>query len=381
MPRQGPDRLRAQVEPGARERNPFKLWPLLWLVFIAYPIGDLIDGRVAGPTVLAAAGLVAFVALYVAIVWLEYRDPGARQRLRLALLGGMTALAFTLGITQGGNWVGVLIYLSAACAMSLPLRWTPVAVVVVSLAMLGLCRADGIETTNTLFFVFVTAAVGVMVVASQRVFVLVAELHRAREEVARLAVGQERLRFARDLHDLLGHSLSLIVVKSQLARRLLDRDVEAVAREVRDIEAVAQRSLVEVREAVSGYRRQGLAVELDSARAALEAAGIDAVVRTGAGPLPGAADALLGWAVREGVTNVLRHSKARRCEIAVLGDRDRATLEVRDDGPAGAGGDGDGNGLRGLAERVRAAGGHLDAGPRPGGGFGLTVSVPLEVRP
>jgi two-component system sensor histidine kinase DesK len=234
------------------------------------------------------------------------------------------------------------------------------------------------------------------------------QLRQAREEVGRLAVAEERLRFARDLHDLLGHSLSLIVVKSQLARRLLERDAEAVAREVRDIERVAQRSLTEVREAVSGYRRASLQAELDDARDALEAAGIDALVRTAGTPLPGAADALLGWAVREGVTNVLRHSGARRCEIEVRQDGGEATLELRDDGPGGAG-DGersggsaglggpggssapsapsapgaeagrDGSGLVGLAERVRAAGGRVDAGAVPAGGFALTVAVPLAV--
>jgi two-component system sensor histidine kinase DesK len=362
------------------DRNPAKLWPLLWLAFMAYPIGDLIGHRVAGPDALAAAGLVAFTALYVWLVWLDYRGPGGRERLRLALLGGMAVLAVATGVAYGGNWVGTFIYLSAACALALPRRVMPPAVALVSLGMFGLCRLDRIDPTNTAFFVFVTAAVGVMVLSSQRTFALVEELRQAREEVARLAVGEERLRFARDLHDLLGHSLSLIVVKSQLARRLLDRDPEAVGLQVRDIEAVAQRSLVEVREAVSGYRRPSLAAELDGAREALEAAGIDALVRTAGTPLPGTADALLGWAVREGVTNVLRHSGAGRCEIEVLQQDGRALLELRDDGRARTGEDGAGSGLRGLAERVRAAGGQLDAGPRPGGGFGLTVSVPLAAE-
>ena len=228
------------------------------------------------------------------------------------------------------------------------------------------------------FHPFMTLMIGLLVLGWLRAMGLIHELREAREEVARLAVSGERLRFARDLHDLLGHSLSLIVLKSELARRLLDRDAGAALREVQEIELVARQSLVEVREAVSGYRSQGLREEMDDARAALSAAGIDPVVRDTAGPLPPSSERVLGWAVREGVTNVVRHSGASRCEIDVRLLDGAVVLEIRDDGQGPQPGSGTGSGLPGLAERMAMAGGTLEAGPGRGGGFHLTARLPIE---
>ena len=366
-----------------RERYLFALTPLLWLGFLAWSVGDVIAGR-DRPRVVAASLILAYAALYVWLVWLEYAEgERGRQRPRLGLLAVMVPLAAALVIAYGASVVFALMYLSAALVMALPRRQALLAVAADAVAMLAVClhtRQSAVNTAVFLFVVFLTAA---LLFAQRGIRRLIDDLHAAREELARLAVDQERLRFARDLHDLLGHSLSLIVVKTRVAQRLIEtgKGVEAVAREVREIEQVAQQSLAEVREAVTGYRRRSLGAELDGARAALAAAGIDAVVRTSGTPLPAETDALLGWAVREAVTNVVRHSRARRCEIEVRGLRagsgdHRATLEVRNDGPVVSAG-GDGNGLRGLAERVEAAGGTLHAGPRASGGWRLAVSVPL----
>jgi two-component system sensor histidine kinase DesK len=194
--------------------------------------------------------------------------------------------------------------------------------------------------------------------------------------VAELAASQERLRLSRDMHDLLGHNLSLIALKSQLARRLLGRDPTAAEVEVRDIESVARTSLQEARTAVRGLRRASLDSELDRAREALETAGIESAV-SGTGPLPAGVETLLGFAAREGVTNVIRHSHARHCEIAVRRKGEVAELEVRDDGLGAAHGTDSGSGLRGLAERMAEAGGTLEAGPAEGGGFRLLARVPI----
>jgi two-component system sensor histidine kinase DesK len=157
-------------------------------------------------------------------------------------------------------------------------------------------------------------------------------LRAARQEIARLAVGEERLRFARDLHDLLGHSLSLITLKSELAHRLLPDSPERAAAEVADVERVARQALAEVREAVGGYRRTNLETELAGARVALEAAGIRWSAAIEAGPLPQEVEDALGWTVREGTTNVLRHSQARRCEVRVEREAATVTVKVVDDG-------------------------------------------------
>jgi signal transduction histidine kinase len=191
------------------------------------------------------------------------------------------------------------------------------------------------------------------------------------------AADEERLRLARDLHDLLGNSLSLITIKSQLARRLLTPgDASLVANEIADIERVARESLQDVRHAVDGYRQPSLGSALAGARVALAAAGIDSTIDVTAESLPTAVDATLAWAVREGVTNVIRHSKAAACSIRLTRESREASLEITDNGSQ-AGSTAPGNGLRGLQERAAARGGHADAGPLPDGGFRIFVSVPL----
>jgi two-component system sensor histidine kinase DesK len=219
-------------------------------------------------------------------------------------------------------------------------------------------------------------AFGLILVGARRLMELVRELEAARAQVAELAAREERLRLSRDMHDLLGHHLSLIALKSQLARKLMGRDAGAAEREVRDIEAVARSSLEEARAAVRGLRRASLDAELAGAREALEAAGLDVRMES-AGPLPARTETLLGFVAREGATNVIRHSDARRCEIAVRRVGEIAELEVRDDGTGRTDAGGDGSGLRGLAERLAEAGGTLAAGPADEGGFRLVARVPI----
>ena len=191
------------------------------------------------------------------------------------------------------------------------------------------------------------------------------------------AADQERLRLARDLHDLLGNSLSLITIKSQLARRLLaPGDSSGAATEIADVERVARESLHDVRRAIDGYRQPNFTSALAGARAALAAAGIDGTIDVGMGPLPATVDAAFAWAVREGVTNVIRHSRAATCSIRLMRNGREARLDIIDDGP-GIATTATGNGLRGLRERAAARGGRVDAGPLPHGGFRLQMSVPL----
>ena len=188
---------------------------------------------------------------------------------------------------------------------------------------------------------------------------------------------QERLRLARDLHDLLGHSLSLITIKSQLVRRLLaSGDAARATNEIADLEAVARESLQDVRHAVDGYRQPGLVSTIAGARSALAAAKIASTIDVHADALPAAVDTALAWAIREGVTNVIRHSGASACSIRLTSEPDGAHLEIADDGRCTTM-NSPGNGLRGLRERATAQGGRVDAGPMPGGGFRLQLSIPL----
>jgi two-component system sensor histidine kinase DesK len=180
----------------------------------------------------------------------------------------------------------------------------------------------------------------------------------------------------------------VIVVKAQVARKLVDRDPAQAQQQAADIEEIGRVALAEVRQAVAGYRGRGLTRELEAARAALADAGIITEVRQDGPPVPPGADALLGWVVREGVTNVIRHSGGRRCEIEVSNSGGTVTVTVRDDGGGVAAGPSavpsavstaGGHGLDGLRERLGADGGTLEAGPAPDGGFLLTATVPVPV--
>jgi two-component system, NarL family, sensor histidine kinase DesK len=337
------------------------------LVFLAFPLADLLSGRLSrGSEIVAAAGLTAFAALYLRLFWILPSVGTERRTQGAALLGSIAALSIGLSIAFGDDWLGLLVFLSVAVALALPTR--------IALAGIAAVVAVAVAITGEFGVAVQVVTFGVLLVAVRRLMELVEELDAARGRVAELAVSEERLRLSRDLHDLLGHNLSVISLKSQLARKLLGRDPEAADREMRDVESVARTSLQEARTVVRGLRAASLAAELDRAREALEAAGIEVAVRTD-GPPPDL-DGPLAFVVREGATNVIRHSRARRCEIAVRRTADIAEVEIRDDGVGGSDAAGQGSGLRGLAERVAEIDGTLQAGPAPGGGFRLIARVP-----
>jgi two-component system sensor histidine kinase DesK len=339
------------------------------LAFLAFPLADLLSGRLStGSEVVAAVGLGAFAAAFVRLFWILPSVTSERRIEGSVLLAALAALAICLSTAFGDEWLGLFVYLSIAVALALPTR--------VALVGIGAVTAVAIAITGEPDVAIEVVAFGVILVGVRRLMELVRELEAARSQVAELAASEERLRLSRDLHDLLGANLSLIALKSQLARRLLGRDPEAAAGEVRDIESVARSSLQEARAAVQGLRSASLASELGRAREALEAAGIEVEV-SGGGPLPAAVDALFGFALREGVTNVVRHSRARHCEITVRRTDGIAELEVRDDGIGLVNGTDGGSGLRGLAERITEAGGMLEAGPAEGDGFRLIARVPI----
>jgi two-component system, NarL family, sensor histidine kinase DesK len=234
---------------------------------------------------------------------------------------------------------------------------------------------------SSLFYIVI---VGLVVVFLMHVIKANGELRAARKEIERLAVTAERLRIARDLHDLLGHNLSLIALKSELARRLVSVAPERAAIEIGDIEQVARTTLQEVREAVASYRQPALASELEAAQEILAAAGIiykyqgREQMLTG---IPPAAEAILSWAVREGVTNVIKHSRAQHCMIALTRDEHTIGIEIADDGRALSSVNGDaGNGLRGLAERTKSFDGRFEAASRTNGGFRLAITLPLAFK-
>ncbi|WP_107060004.1 MULTISPECIES: sensor histidine kinase [unclassified Streptomyces] len=208
---------------------------------------------------------------------------------------------------------------------------------------------------------------------------IVYELDEARETRTRLAVAEERLRFGRDLHDVMGRNLAVIALKSELAVQLAQRGrPEAVAQMV-EVQRLAQESQREVREVVRGYRKADLGSELAGAQGVLVAAGIDCTVSGAAAGLPAGVQSALGWVVREAVTNVLRHGDARRCAVRLRVLEGRVVLSVENDGVSeGAADTGSGSGLAGLRERLAEIDGTLEAGPAAKGMFRLTAEIPLR---
>ncbi|MFE6825471.1 sensor histidine kinase [Streptomyces sp. NPDC057690] len=368
----------------------FTLLP--WLLMGMGAFSNVFQGD-ADPWI-GSLGLLAFNSLYIHVTFRAFVK-GAREatstRVALVLLGLVTC---GLALGYGGSWLLFLPLFGLATGAVLrgpQLRSIGTAVAVLAGAVA--CVRDGWDGLTIAYATWISTMVTAAILSLSEA---VRELRAAREELARRAVEEERLRFSRDLHDLLGHTLSVIVVKSEAARRLAPRDMDAALSQVTDIEAVGRQALTEIREAVTGYREGSLAGELDRARSALTAAGVEpSVSRSGPPPDPRTA-ALLGWVVREAVTNVVRHSDASHCGITVSGTPERVRLTVTDDG-SGSGGEGGsdcdhgdtggdsccapggGTGLTGLRERLAAAGGTLTAGPGPRGGFTVTAELPVEL--
>ena len=381
----------------ASRRKPLPFaWTLFTAVWLLFPVGFVVQALRSDLSPVQMLAFLASIAAFISVfLWLMLRRPFPAVELatrelwiRIGLLLILAALALYVELVYGSGVPYRLMYAVIAAAVTLPTRhaaWMVTAVTVVAGAVYGV-RAGWDAFATSWGDIVPFPLIGIGMIAVSRLVVTVRELQEARREIAQLAaaeaVTRERLRFARDLHDLLGHSLSSITLKSELAGRLLPAAPEKAAEEVRDIEGVARRSLREVREAVSGYRQPTLGEELYGAREMLEAAGIACRIENEAGPLPNATDSALAWTVREGVTNVIRHSRTDRCEIRVTQDGEEIRVEVKDDGRGSLtkheGAYSNGSGLSGLAERIAASGGDFQAGPRPEGGFRLRVSLPAR---
>src|SRR3954447_23010234 len=277
-----------------------------------------------------------------------------------------TLVAATFAGASHGNsqWLPTWVLLANTLAAVLPRRWLVLAVPLTTLAsMWAAWNVEPHDWTRVWTEGFVVLLAGLANAAFTALLDTVAELRRTRQELARAAVTEERERFSRDLHDLLGHTLSVMVVKAEAVRRLAARDPEAAAAHAADIELIGRRALVDVRQAVDAMRAPTLAEELDGARRALDAAGIATTVDESVMP-SAAADEVLAWVVREGATNVLRHSGASACRIALTDVGGRIALSIADDGvgapstPASRTG-----GIEGLRDRVVSAGGALVVEP------------------
>lgn len=371
-----------------------RLWPLVWLAWLPALIPSLTSLLRAHPAPLRLAtilaGLVLFVAIYLWTAW--HNDvsravpltlpPRETWRWRWGPIVILAALSAALILGDGPRWLSLCIYTCSCAGARLPLGRAVQAVAALILLTVALGWLTGDALSDLALAPFWVAMSGTFVIILNYLRRTNRALHAAREENARLAVETERLRFARDLHDLLGHDLARIALQSEVVEALVFTAPDRAVATAREMGEAARAALQEVRAAVSGYRQPTLASELRGAGEILAAAGISYQYDGERVSAPSAVEATLAWVVREGVTNVVKHSRARRCTVRLTSTEGHCGVEVLDDGrgaesaeqAAGPGG----NGLAGLSERVAALGGWYEAGPRPGGGYRLAVTLPVE---
>lgn len=362
------------THPGARKWYLGSIWGL---VYLAIPVVLVWLQRDAPAAALTTALLVVIGAAYFVLppfIW--GRGPVFAA---LALLAFVALTCATLPLL-GSSTVWLWIYVPIMVAMSWQPAWffaaTLGAVIVAQWAVL---TAAGV-VVESWYAIALTASIGIMMFAFAQQIQAAARLREAQGDVARLAVVEERERLARDLHDVLGHSLTVVAVKAELARRLAGADPARVEAELADIERMTRSALADLRSAVAGYREMSLDTELAAAQAALSAAGIVPHLPTSAAAVDPGLRELFAWVLRESVTNVIRHSGAGHCWVAL----ERRSLAIGDDGrggatlrraPGGPAGDGDapGSGLAGLARRAEQAGATFLVEPGAEGGTTVTV--------
>ncbi|MER6578151.1 histidine kinase [Nonomuraea sp. NPDC001023] len=315
---------------------------VLLLVFMALatrPFRIAVRGGPRPTALLAVSGVLAVVLaagtiLYTVPVWLAMLAPFVRRRTIVTLSAG---------------WIAVLVVV-LALTMGLPVE------MVSAVAVLAVFTGIGVGG----------------VLANLWLWRVAKEAHEGQEARSRLAVSEERLRFARDLNDLLGQSLADVSARTARAAESLPGDPAAAERAMFEVRDLARRSLREVRAVVQNYRALDLDEVLAGVRAVLEAAEVRCTVRADTTALAPEARTLLATVVREGATNVLKHSTAERCTITI----ENGVLEMSNDGVSGPVGEHAANGLAGLAQRVGAAGGVLRAEPTSDGGYLLRAAVP-----
>ena len=344
----------------------------IWLFFLVNP---LLEGWAHRDELRGVLGIVvtlAFAAAYMAI-WVRTRSDRAKLvdnpplGRAIAYIALLVVLGVLMMVLLGEAGIASVVYIGVACVMVFPFRIAAPLVVVLTVLVIALGALEGWGSQVGSAFAVMAASVaifGMRTVISRNI-----DLLRAQEENAGLAVENERTRFARDLHDILGHSLTVITVKAELAQRLLDVDTERARVELADLERLSRDALSDVRRAVEGYRELTLPGELARARTALAAAEIDAVLPSSADAVPTELRELFAWTVREGVTNVIRHSGAQTCEIRLT----EHSVEVRDDGE-GSDASVAGSGLTGLTERAGAAGASVSVRTLAPG-FSLSVAA------
>lgn len=346
--------------------------PLLWVLYLGFFFMDPVISHASSRIwALDLSGALVFLLLYIGLFALE--NPSI-----LVHIGGMILLGMLFMPINSGACT-FFIYAAAMVPFCVDTKRAAI----FGLAAVGIIGAtEGLLLRINGWTLFYSAAFPLLIGAGNTFFAernrMNRRLRKANEEIEHLAKVAERERIARDLHDVLGHTLSVITLKSELAGKLIDRDPQRAGKEIREVEQISRQALADVRDAIRGYRAKGLAAELVQAKATLETAGIsvqcDAATTV---DLPAMQESVLSLAVREGVTNVVRHARAANCRLRLEQHNGSCRLEIADDGQGFA--TIEGNGLRGMRERVEMLGGRLERSNQSG--TTLVITLPLkEVR-
>ncbi|MDN5763596.1 MAG: sensor histidine kinase [Microlunatus sp.] len=336
---------------------------LVFLIFAIVAVGD------GDPSPLLLAGrivLVVGIAVgYLVTAWIA----DCSLRARWLYLSGYVGLLILSYPAWGWTLVGYGVYVAIMLATLLPWRQSRIAIVVWALLLALTIPFGGAETAT--YIALISVGMGLATAAAMEAGRVQGRLQHAQRRVDTLSVAAERERIGRDLHDILGHSLTAISIKADLAARLVEVDPAAAKIQIVEIEQVSRQALADVRTTASGMREVRLATEIASARSVLLAAGIESRMPSALPPMSAAVNELFGWVVREGVTNVVRHSRATVCTVIV----EPSAVEVRDDGRGSPTTSRAGSGLRGLRTRIEAGGGVLRVEAAPSGGTVLRAEL------
>jgi two-component system, NarL family, sensor histidine kinase DesK len=346
------------------------LWDFVWLGYSFFFFIEPITRHNRAYWIEFAVFYTIFVAIYVGLV---FTSKAWQHYTFLAAWGVLGALYFP----THNETSGTLIYVAAF--VPFVTESLVISVATISLAFATVTIEGLLLHVNPWSWgfcaVFSLIVGGTNLISAQRMRSM-AKLRLAHEEIEQLAKLAERERIARDLHDVLGHTLSVIVLKSELAGRLFQRDPQRAAAEIADVEMISRKALTEVREAIRGYRSEGLAAEIKRAQSALDAAGVTLVCEEKPPALNPAVETVVSLVVREAVTNIVRHAHASQCLMNFSTQNGHTSLVIEDDGRGGV--HSDGNGIRGMRERVESLGGHFAV--EGGKGTRLTIVVPTEGR-
>lgn len=334
-----------------------------------------------GAVLLSAVYMIALLSLQ--ILWTSRRADRLSPALRYAALFAQACLVYLPLLQYEDSWIGLPGFLAGSVLMVLrpPYGWIAAALVVASMAFTQWLLLPQFEAV--LYITLSTTLTGLLVYGLTWLSTLVTELHSAREELAKMAVARERLRFARDLHDLLGYNLSAITLKSELTHRLVIKHPARAREELVEILQISRQALADVRAVASGYREMSLDEECVSARSVLAAADVQVQMEVNYRDLPVRVATVLATVLREGITNLLRHSKAEFCEISVQQVGGTVTIEMANDGvpndPVDSRSDSGpgGSGIHNLSARVAELGGELTTELQDNNRFRLRATLPL----